>query len=578
MAQQDPVGVKPTPLRQKIAALAVGLLLLLAGGIVTCLMRPDSVGALLGRVGSVAGPASSERAFNESYLDALAGKDTTQRTSCVGCHSSANDLVGPAASVLDSRSKLSRAAWARAIPLAAKCGICHVVPDPAHLPRQSWSEAIARMEDIMEIRNTTKPTAVELQDVLHFYLTFSRENQPRLADDPAPARSPSKFEASVLGQPVSTDPRERPVIGNVSLVDLDRDGRLKVLACDTRNSAVTWLHNSSAGWTEVTLAKVPFPARARVVTADAPENLNLAVACLGAMGPTDAPVGSVVLLVNDGARHFWAKTILDGVGRVADVEPGDFDGDGDVDFVVAAYGFINQGEVGWLENSGGTTYAYHRIVKRTGAMNVPAIDLNDDWRLDFVALFAQEHEQISAFLNDGQGGFREQVLFKAATPSFGSSGLELVDLDKDGDTDILYTNGDNMDLPTMIPRPYHGVQWLENRGGLSFVWHDIHRCYGPYCAATGDLNNDGHLDIVVTSMFNDWSDTKRASLIWLENDGQHRFTPRGIARQPIHLLSAAVGDLDGDGWADIAAGGMNGFPPFERMGRITLWKNRHTRR
>jgi hypothetical protein len=64
-------------------------------------------------------------------------------------------------------------------------------------------------------------------------------------------------------------------------------------------------------------------------------------------------------------------------------------------------------------------------------------DLNGDGHLDFVALFAQEHEEIAAFINDGRGGLQERVLFKAATPSFGSSGIQLVDLDKDGDVDIL---------------------------------------------------------------------------------------------------------------------------------------------
>src|SRR5207247_7793924 len=142
----------------------------------------------------------------------------------------------------------------------------------------------------------------------------------------------------------------------------------------------------------------------------------------------------------------------DQVSRVADVETGDFERDGDIDFVVAAYGAIKQGEVGWLENKSDNTYQYHPIVKKTGAINVLPTDLNGDGHLDFVALFAQEHEEISAFINDGKGGFQEQLLFKAATPAFGSSGIQLVDLDHDGDVDILYTNGDNLDLPTIIPR------------------------------------------------------------------------------------------------------------------------------
>jgi hypothetical protein len=156
--------------------------------------------------------------------------------------------------------------------------------------------------------------------------------------------------------------------------------------------------------------------------------------------------------------------------------------------------------------------------------------------------------------------------------------MQLVDLDHDGDVDILYTNGDNLDLSSIIPRPYHGVQWLENKGNLDFVWHDIYRCYGAYCAVAGDLNNDGHLDIVVTTLFNDWHDPKRASLLWLENDGTQHFTPHSIATQPTHLISAAVGDIDGDGRLDIVTCGMYGFRPYDRVERVTLWKNRFDHR
>ena len=36
----------------------------------------------------------------------------------------------------------------------------------------------------------------------------------------------------------------------------------------------------------------------------------------------------------------------------------------------------------------------------------------------------------------------------------------------DGDPDILYSNGDAFDYAPANSRPWHGVQWLENRGQL----------------------------------------------------------------------------------------------------------------
>jgi len=520
----------------------------------------------------------SRSAFNESYLRAAHGFVSPRRTDCKSCHSTTDGKVQQKSTLLNDRAALNREAWANEIPLQTKCGACHLVPDPSNLPRQSWREVMSRMAQIMDTRHATRLTDNEFQDVLHFYFTFSPEIQPSLGDDPDPRESPLKFERIVLGNPVSADSRERPFLGHVQIADLDKDGRPDVLVCDSEKSAVNWIHRQNGVWKEDTLATVRHPAHTQVLASQHKGSLDIIVGCLGTMGPTDDLVGSVVLLSNQGAMQFTPVTILDHVARVADVEPGDFDGDGDTDFVVAAYGLINQGEVGWLEKTSDETYRYHCIVKKTGAVNVLPIDINADGHLDFVALFAQEHEEISAFINDGKGGFQEHALFKAATPAFGSSGIQLVDLDQDGDMDILYTNGDNLDLATIIPRPYHGVQWLENKGDLNFVWHDIYRCYGAYCGVAADLNHDGHLDIVVTTLFNDWSDPKRASLLWLENDGHQRFTPHSIATQPTHLISAAIGDMDGDGRLDIVTCGMYGFPPFDRMGRVTLWKNRPARR
>src|SRR5205814_2499372 len=125
--------------------------------------------------------------------------------------------------------------------------------------------------------------------------------------------------------------------------------------------------------------------------------MDIIVGCLGSTIPTDDLFVSVVLLSNDGAMRFTPVTLLDHVSRVADVEPGDFDGDGDTDFVVAMYGFLNQGEVGWLEKQSDETYRYHQIMKKTGAVNALPVDINGDGHLDFIVLFAQEHEEISAF-------------------------------------------------------------------------------------------------------------------------------------------------------------------------------------
>jgi hypothetical protein len=297
---------------------------------------------------------------------------------------------------------------------------------------------------------------------------------------------------------------------------------------------------------------------------------------VGSDVPTDDLAGSVVLLTGADSLHFEASTLLENVGRVADVRPGDFDQDGDLDFVVAIFGFLKEGEIGWLEQTAGGTYRYHRLSDKQGGVNVVPADLNDDGRLDFIALISQQYEEVIAFVNEGGGRFSERILFKADSPTFGSSGIELVDLDLDGDADILYTNGDAFDLSTPMIRRYHGVQWLENQGDYQFVFHDLLRLYGAYRAVPGDLDADGDVDIVVTSLISDWSNPDRMSILWLENDGRQQFTAHGIGNAPTSIITAAVADLDQDGRLDIVTGSMHMSPSDPRRGRVTLWSRAGT--
>ena len=147
------------------------------------------------------------------------------------------------------------------------------------------------------------------------------------------------------------------------------------------------------------------------------------------------------------------------------------------------------------------------------------------------------------------------------------------DIDKDGDQDILYTNGDAFDYIPPRPRPWHGVNWLENQGNYNFRFHRLANYAGAYNARPADIDSDGDLDLFVVSSFNLWDKPSAQSFIWLENDGNMKFTRRDITNNPTHILPLEMGDFNNDGRIDFVTGGMHAYPPYDRMARIMLWTN-----
>jgi hypothetical protein len=209
----------------------------------------------------------------------------------------------------------------------------------------------------------------------------------------------------------------------------------------------------------------------------------------------------------------------------------------------------------------------------SGAINVIPVDIDGDGDLDLVSLVSQEWEEIWAFINDGKGHFTSKLIWGSTNPDWGSSWISIVDLDRDGRPDILCSNGDAFDYAPSNSRPWHGVQWLQNRGGLTFDFHRIADLSGASSPQAADLDGDGDIDVAVVSAYNRWNDETAWSLVWLENNGRQQFTMHPITRSPTHLITLAIGDFDGDGKPDLVTGGMHISPPYDRMSRVTIWSN-----
>jgi FG-GAP-like repeat len=365
----------------------------------------------------------------------------------------------------------------------------------------------------------------------------------------------------------------KPWISHVRVVDLDQDGLPDILACDDKLQAVVWLRQTSPGKFEesVLMQDLPSPVHVEAVDFNHSGHLDLLVACMGEVFPNNDKIGSVIILENDGHQHFTRHVIAEHIARVTDIRAADFDGDGKLDLAVAQFGY-DQGEIRWMRNLGNWQFESHILLSLSGTINVCVADMNGDHTPDIVAVVSQQWEEIHLFENDGHGNFTDKILFGSTNEDFGSSGISLCDLNRDGRPDILYTNGDGFAYADPGKRPWHGVQWLENLGGGNFKYHRIGDLPGAYSPVGVDLNGSGAMDIVCVSGFNDWKDPAAASLVVFKNDGKMNFTQHILAHAPTQLITCDVGLLDDSGRPSIVTAGFYSYPPFDKMDRITLWQ------
>ncbi|HVV99866.1 MAG TPA: VCBS repeat-containing protein, partial [Planctomycetaceae bacterium] len=281
------------------------------------------------------------------------------------------------------------------------CGSCHAMPRADTFPQAAWPAEIEQ-----GLRFYTESGRHDLKiPPKEFIESIFQRDAPRamLVPPPFPNGNPNRviFEQQPLG------PDADAAIAHLRFVP----ERGLLLAADMRSGSVSWLNPRDAEADAIPLVKMSNPAHIEPCDLDGDGVQDFVVAELGSFLPEDHHDGAVVWVRADGDNY--ATQILDReLGRVADVQPADINGDGRLDLVVAEFGWRTTGRILWLEQhrdeSGNLTFERHVIDDRHGTIHVPVADLDGDGDLDFVALIAQEHEVIEAFFNDGKGSFRKE--------------------------------------------------------------------------------------------------------------------------------------------------------------------------
>lgn len=454
------------------------------------------------------------------------------------------------------------------------CGDCHGMPRVASFPITHWRKEVERGFGFYNMSGRSDLDPPNLYDTIAYF------TQQAESEDTFFEKVNSVAASQELKKLFTVDPSnqiEESGIANILFTEIRSGGTVTnaFLTSDMVSGKVCIVQPDSATQ-QKELLKGQAPVNATVCDIDQDGNTDVIVSDLGMYKATDSTRGSITLL--HAKEDGYEKVVLrEKIGRVCQTVVADFDNDGKSDILVGEFGYFFNGSIVLMRRTGDgfqeSDFTSEVIDSRHGVVRIVPHDFDQDGDIDFAAAIAQEFETVEIFINDGTGNFTPNKIFQADFPSYGTSGIVLVDLDQDGDQDLLYTNGDTFD--SSLPKDYHSIQWLENQGKLKFKHHHITHMPGVHCAKAADFDQDGDLDIVACAFMQPIAEAKDYdSIVYLENNGGQIFSKYSIEKNNSLYPNLEIGDFDENGKTDFVVGTASMIAPSKKQQPLKIYWNK----
>lgn len=338
----------------------------------------------------------------------------------------------------------------------------------------------------------------------------------------------------------------------VAMADVNKDGFVDMFVTNSESSNYLYINRGAEGlvgeYKDLTSPNLGSDKRASrgAVFADinGDGNLDLYV--------TDVSEGNQ-LYIGDGSGHF--KEVYDAgvadMGMGQGVCFGDVDGDGDIDLFVNNFDRSNN----LYLNSGKGTFS--NVTEKAGLISTgnsgfgcAFADVDEDGDLDLYVSNSGQHNKL--YINDGNGIFTDRTTEAGVGGDTGlGRGVSVGDLNGDGHLDIYVVSPQTPNFLFFGDGTGHFTDGTKASGA-----GDSGLAQGVNIA---DVDGDGDLDIFVANIF--MANTSACSLY--ENDGTGHFTDiASKAGVDFHLFGQGVafGDVDNDGDLDIFVNTF-GAPP-----------------
>lgn len=259
--------------------------------------------------------------------------------------------------------------------------------------------------------------------------------------------------------------------------------------------------------------------------------------------------GSIVLYRNNGNGSFTElnnKFPGSSAALVSNVVGSDLDNDGDIDVVVGSAGF-SSGGVRVYRNNGNLSFTRTFDNGNSPVLwDIHLADLNGDNRPEIMFSLGGSFDQIGVYVNSGNlSSWGNLIPVKQGTNTGDEPrSLHAADIDGDGDVDVMSVNYLSNQLSyypnSRIGGPQPSVRHLTSAS----------QTRGPRNLRTGDIDGDGVLDMISTSVLD-------GKVAWYRGTGRGNFA----SQQIIHRYQTGaneqgprgldVVDMDGDGDLDV---------------------------
>lgn len=253
--------------------------------------------------------------------------------------------------------------------------------------------------------------------------------------------------------------------------------------------------------------------------------------------------GSVAIFLNEGGGRFQAPpgSPFSAGHMPNDVAIADFNADGNPDLAFANH---EAHALTILLGNGRGTFAAAPSVPVQSVPHphgIAAADLNRDGHVDLM-IDNWGHNQLELLRGDGRGHFAEWEMVPVGRQPYQRP--RIADVNRDGWPDLIASNLESKNLSVVLGGPKGFAQ----AQGSPFAAGDA-----PFGVATGDFDGDGHIDVAVVNSPSSAVQSGRDGLTVLLGDGAGRFartaqSPLETGAQPNRIVT---GDLDGDGHDDV---------------------------